>query len=561
MKNKIFFRIITLALVLVLCLGAAACAKGNTDAETSETTAEETTAETTTADSGSGSGQSNVSSEETLFAELIAAYRASAAYNGSLSFSLNQTSSSNMDDYSYSVVSDAWVSIDVVNNIYYSKSEAIVDGTSYTDTEKVFAVDGEFYYYDCYSFVDAEDEDNCYEEESYAKGNGGLDSGEQMSYLSELIDGFVGGVAKAESFAALKTAFTKTYNEIKARERAELIEDGELAQDASFDLVPEASIKRVSGEVVLTIVTRMTASSLYDAGDAVNNFSAVYTRTIAAKNGKISGLDMSLVAGGDMATDSGDDQVPPTVEPAELSEATGKMESSISMQYNIEYGFNQAVYDAIQVSLPENPDEIEDGSEYETAYVSVKFGDIEAINADFGENTEEFMLNVEDEAEWAFGYDSIYDDVNGWTDIPNVTIHGFYKDAALTQPITATTTREEILALDCVYADYSVREGYAIVMENYDSVREFSLDYQIILADPYGYSMGDVGSKSGRAISASELFFFDVSEDAEYRITVNGAAVTAESMPLEAGKIYDVKYVRVDTDKDFDLTMLFMDML
>ena len=566
MKNKIFLRIFTLTLVLVLCLGAVACAKSNTDAETSETTAEETTAEITS-NNGSGSGQSNVSSEETLFAELMAAYRASAEYSGAISFLATQKVASNADDEAYSMDVSSSTSMDPAKKLFFASIDADLSDGKYTDVEKIFAIDGEFYSYDRYVATSGEgDDEETYEYETYEKVPGGFDALEQSEYFAELVERFVGGIKKAESFAALKSAFTKTFKEIKDREKAELIEDGELAQDASFDLVPEVSIKRVSGEVVLTVVTRMSASALYDAGEITNNCSAVYTRTIACKNGKISGLDMSVIITGDVTEEDENGQEPPVAEPASLSESTDtkKIENRISVTYDIEYSFDQAGYDAIEVSLPEDPDEIGDGAD-EFTYVTVKFGEHEMFDTYFASyvSVEEFIESVHETAGYTLGYDSVYDETYGWIDVYNVTINGLYKDAALTQPITASTTREEILALDCIYADYSIRDGYAIVVESYDSIWELSLDYQIVLADPYGLLSVDISSKGGRAVNVSDPFVFDVDEDDdnEYNISVNGAAVTAESINLESSKIYDVKYVRVDTDKDVDMSILFIDMM
>ena len=144
------------------------------------------------------------------------------------------------------------------------------------------------------------------------------------------------------------------------------------------------------------------------------------------------------------------------------------------------------------------------------------------------------------------------------TGTPNVKVNGFYKDAALTQAIDpAAITRDELLALDAIYTDYTIRENSALVSENYESEYVYSLDYQIVMWNMFNYK--EAGMKDPSLVTTAEPFRFDVGE--ETKVIVNGVEVQGNSINLESGKVYIIDYVRTYGDAEADLGDIGVDML
>ena len=274
MKTKIFFRIIAVALIAIMCLGVVACGNtGNQNGETSDTVPETSasTEATTTASTDAetigngGEGGSNVNSEEALFEEILKAYEASMAYQGALTLNAIQYSLSQEGENVEQTTATLSMSADPVKNIYFETESSQGSGSytsSYESINKTFIVDGVVYEYDKNSSERTNSQP--YSEEIYYKNVESFKAEDVSEYMTVMLGNVVGGASKAETYAALKSAFAKVFSEIKDRKVQEYLEDGALKEGATITVEPVISIKKEAGETVLTIVSKFAVDELAD---------------------------------------------------------------------------------------------------------------------------------------------------------------------------------------------------------------------------------------------------------------------------------------------------------
>ena len=469
-----------------------------------------------------------------------------------------------------------------------------------------------------------------------------------------IIEPFVGGIVKAESYAALKAAYAKVFSEVKAKEMNDFAENGK-APDV-FEFAPSVSIKEAGGEIILTVVHYSNVKGAYGDYDYIDDYSCTITRTISCKNGMISGLsvkanmnatliedthigneetdtptwstdvpnypeyeesvsvnpgydetepeheywetdkdawntdedvwetgaviwgtDTGMWMPDDSYVDSGAISVEPpvydsyvTVVPAknyaDTVIATKSEKTSVALSYDISYRigyeFDKAGFDAIEIkdanvdtSTPEFDDNeliVHIGEDLRTSvYVY-----------DINQDTDDFVNDyIIDQITHQYGYDYVQGEFDEWYEKPNVVINGLYKDAALTQRIdTSSITVEELVKLGDVYADYKIADGFAIIIDSFDTSYEYSLDYQIVLFEHFASYYDDYEGE-GALVNVSEPYYFGRHTDTEgVRILVNGGEVKSDRMYFESGKTYEIEYVTVYTDKEFDAIDIFQDL-
>ncbi|MBR6680906.1 MAG: hypothetical protein IKL59_06560 [Clostridia bacterium] len=561
MKNKVIFRIISLALLVILCLGAVSCANGGGADGTSDTTgASDTTAASTDAGTTAGTtaetddkgGSTGAKSDEALFAEVLEAYEATMAYKGALTVNATQSQNEQEGEEIYEGTATMAMSVDPEKNIYFEKEGMQSGGEyaySYESINKVFLVDGALYEYDKNYSVSGNSEP--YEDETYYKNAEGASEEEIADGLMKMIDEMIGGATKAETYADLKAAFAKVFSEIKAREIAESIEDGALKEGATITMEPEITVKKEAGETVLTIVSKFAAEELADdSSTTIKNYVINYTRTIAAKDGKIS----RVVTVYDISADV-------TETSPEGASETIKIASGINMAYSFAYSFDQAGYDAIAVSLPSDPTLIVDAIEDNGVNVTWHLGPMENKRTYYMESSsmEALFREYADDLQRDFGYEWQYstdgDGNPSETQVPFVTVKGFYKDAALTQAIDPSTiTLAELNALEGnVYVDVAIKDGMAIVNDESGREEQLSIEYQIVASSMFG-SRSSAGILKPSVVSVSNpLKIRDEESKYEYKVLVNGVETEGNTITLENGKIYVIKTLRIIKDADLDM--------
>ncbi len=563
--KKIIFRVIALALIAIMCLGAVACGNtGNQDVETSDTTSntsastEASTTATTTASTDAettgnggegGEGGTNVNSEEALFAEILKAYEASMAYQGALTINATQGSLYQEGEEAEKATADMSMSADPAKNIYFEKESSQITGSyasTYESVNKTFIVDGAVYEYDKYSSESANSQPN--NNETYYKNAESIKIEDISEYMTEMVGGVIGGVSKAETYAALKAAFAKVFSELKARAIADYVEDGALKEGETITVEPAISIKKEAGETVLTIVSKFAVDELADDSDEmIKNYVIDYTRTIAAKDGKISKVGVDYDMSADVSVDGATESM--------------KFAAAIDLTYNMVYSFDQATYDAITVSLPTDPAQIVDAAQDDIITVNWHIGTIDDDHTYYpeSENVSYIFLDYTEDIQRACGYERKVeaDEFGNYVEVEDyyVKVKGFYKDAALTQAIdTATITNTELIALGDVYVDVEIKDGMAIVSECYgEPENQLSIEYQIVDAQIFAYSSASL-DKNPRAVRVSDpLRIRDEGNDSDYKILVNGVETAGETITLESGKVYLIETVRIIKDADKDI--------
>ena len=555
MKNKTFIKVISLMLMLILCIGTVACANGGAGDDTSDDTSSETTAASTEAPGGSGSDNNDnndddnkkpaVNTEEALFEELRKAYEASLAYSGALTAIGVQTSEIKQGEETSTNESSMKMSVDVDNGKYFMTDDSEYDYTSYSSVTKIFSEGGAVYEYEHYEYLSTDPEkeealDSV--EDTYTKRTSIDDfMTEQIEGLATVVESFAGGLFLAESYAEATSAFSEAYNKIKTNEINYMKSEGLLEEGATITLSPVIAIGKdaATGETVITITSHLNVSKMVEYETEMDNYDVTTERKFACKDGKITSLLMSVSVSTNYVIPN-----------EEGEEETMSLSTKIVGSYGFEYGFDQAGYDAIAVDLPDDPSEIEEEDEDATE-ITVHLGDAIALDCELYESAtaQEAFNEIIDEIKYEFGWEH-----NGDEEVAYVTVKDFYKDAALTQKIDfENISYDELVALGDIYADYEIMDGYALVNEKYEEKQELSKKFQIAGATmiSYGYE-----SPYGRIVAIDEAYELDTETDRniERKIYVNGTLTTADSLTLESGKTYEIKYVDIINDNNVGIS-------
>lgn len=482
------------------------------------------------------------STEDALFEELRKAHEATLAYNGAFTVAVSQISETKQGDRNQSSSATANVSVDVNGSKYYESTTIKYSDTSYKSIQKIFSEGSAAYMYQNHqSFKPATTPVES--DEIYTKLNSANDVlTEQSNGLTKVLENFVRGLFLAESYAEITSSFSEAYDQIKNNEINIMKEDGRLEANGTLSLSPLVTIGKdaATGETVLTITSRLNVPKMMEDDDTMENYEIVMVRKIGCKNGKISSVLTNISSSCKLSR--------VTEEGTEVIDTS----TASSNGYNFTYTFDQAGYDAIAVDLPDDPSKIKEEDSHDTNRITVHLGeDVSHKVYDIPNegNMEAILMFVKSDVE---SYYSLGFDINEYSS--GITVKNLYKDAAHTQKIDpATITRNELLALEEIYADYEVTEGVAIIQEVYEEKQELSKKF---LITSFAIISGDSGYQDSLVQPAGETYEFDLEADPgiERRVYVNGTLVTDKTLTVESGKTYVIKYVDVTTDNSLGLS-------
>ena len=525
-----FLRIMALVLVAVMCLSMFACNTGdngnNGGADTTD-------------NGGNGGNGGTPKTENELFAELKAAYEASVSHTGAMTITGAQSQTRSypgQDAVSMEVI--AKISADLANARCFVENKQSYNGKTYVDLTKIFTVGDALYLYE----ADGEDGDLDEEFEKYdlADVESAFNDAD-ANMLNESFEESMGGTFIADSYDELTAAFANTYPKLLENQINLKTEDYKLEEDSNLGLDYDISIAEKDGEIVLTSATTFTGDKMWGSGnDLMKNLLGTMTRTYKAKDGKISGFVFSITTEFDSEVDG---------------EAIGKVEQEMSIDYDISYTFDEAGYNAIEVSLPDDPSKI-------VEYVSrkeIKFvvGCSSRGYIPCGEYDSVGEILAAGAAEVEERFDTRQDPETGET-IKMVTVKGFYKDAEFKEKLDESATMEELLALDYVYVDVEIADGYAIVDFNNKEEDQTTREYKIVFAGSLYGQAHSVGGSNLRPAGKPVTFNYRAEEARDYKVLVNGVETYAESFIPESGKVYVVTYVEITKDRDLGITHVFV---
>ena len=135
---------------------------------------------------------------------------------------------------------------------------------------------------------------------------------------------------------------------------------------------------------------------------------------------------------------------------------------------------------------------------------------------------------------------------------------GFYKDAEFKEKLDESATMEELLALDYVYVDVEIADGYAIVDFNTEEEDQTTREYKIVFAGSLYGQAHSVGGSNLRPAGKPVEFSYRATGSRDYKVLVNGVETDAESFIPESGKVYVVTYVEITKDRDLGITHVFV---
>ena len=443
---------------------------------------------------GNGGGQTM--SKDAIYAAVMDAMDATNAYKGSFTANISMEDSNSTNTVT--------MSVDATNKFYYyvNESKGSYEGEeySYKSVDKMFKVDDTYYTYS----------DGYGETEYYKLTADQVDDeldNSSMAGISSTIDGMP---TEIESVDALNAAF------------AEVFADSKAAQAAAGS--------NADGSCVFTcteddgVLSAAMAMSIAMDIPEMGAMSIVMNMKLVAEGGYITEMYVKQI----MSMTMGDET----------------MEQGMEMDCDISYVFNQAGYDAIEVTLP---DEVED-KESNSYYSSQDFETvINGVNAKeeyfYGEDVESAITSFMTE-DWRH-------------EGMNVT---WYTDAACTKALTANMTAAEVEAITTLYGQATLKDGYAFVITNEKTV------YADDVTDAYKLvfeTLGMIEAGESKYIEAV-MGSFGV-EEQDGGVIVNGEAVEfgAEDngykyITITAGETYTVEYTKTYAKADLNIFALLM---
>ena len=523
MKQFSWIRAIALLLVLIMCFGMAACGNTADDADSNESSG---------SSDNSDNGNGGKLTEQQLFAQVKAAADAWSAYDGAFAIDATRIQKRVLSaDEVYEISLSSTYSVDKANNRYFRSISETYNEQSYLSTTKGFVLDGGFYVYN----KDVSGEESTEDYTKYKDGKALMDSSDSDD-IDSLFSQVAGGAFLAESFDELKKAFDTTYPQLLANGKASLKEEGELKDDATVTLTPTVTIKKSDdGSIVLSLESELTMSEMGSEDSVTKNVIGVLKRTFTVKDGKLSGICLVMKMSGE--------------QPAENGNSMEKMEQEIILDYVIKHSFDEEGYNAISVSLPSDPNAIQEPSRNSYLYVSIGGGKSN-YHINSAESTENCLNNLKSSVENRYFYGFAQ---SGTTTADPLTVKGFYKDAALTQKLEANISIDDLLALETIYADVEILDGYALVMYDYEEESKISRDYQIVACELFSSNMSR--GREAQVVSINDTFFISSEnpDGKDYKTLVNGVETSMKNLTLESKKTYLITHVTLIQDKDLGL--------
>ena len=219
--------------------------------------------------------------------------------------------------------------------------------------------------------------------------------------------------------------------------------------------------------------------------------------------------------------------------------------ANMNISTTYDYSFAKDKYDALKVTVPENPSDIPvmnpTPTEYEDTAVTLYINGIKNRWS-----VEIPPCNTPQEALHA---------IIRYTDTIKGNVRVF-ADEAMTQEITEdNVTKEMILGLTEVYIELTPKPAYAFVIESYSTRNDFSKPYNIVISTLYlvdfdlnlNYERVDQNLFSPETYTLDEDFV--VNSNCE--IWINGVKQEPNqtTVTLEAGKTYKIEYIEILSEK------------
>lgn len=514
MKTKMTFRLICIALALIMCVGFAACHQQTTsigNEEASTTTNNNNPDKPDDGDHDGGEGDSQLTDDD-YFKAFLNAYKNSMDYVGALTVdgSLIQKDSTAETSEIYS--SDFKATADGTYDKVVLLLNRTMAGRKHSRLEKIFTLNGEKY---AFNEEYNNDVPGYSEYIKYTSGVANLSSFEQVD-IREILPYIVGGLDKAESFDELLDAYCNTHIEL----RKTIPDYIGFTPDDVYAL--DCELVRGGGKDDEITLQVSTICEIIHNDEKLNSR---VTRTFIVADGKITGASVKFVMDANGSSENGSQSR--TVE--------------YSLDYKFTYAFDEDYYKSFEVSVPTNPEyvTIEDGRDFT---FTIDISGFEVVYAAYGKNADEITSTLKGLVE-----DGHLTGAVDPSDRP-VTVKAFYKDKEMTKKITSeNTTVEELLALDKIYAELEVADGYAVVFDKETTVNDISLEYEIV-----GFQMfrNESGFMSGMVVIADQEINYSMESNngEKVQLFINGDEISGDSLIPESGKIYLVERVRTITD-------------
>lgn len=530
MKKLSCLRVIALVLMLSMCLGLAACAGDNAD-ENNQGSESSSNSE----NNNENNNENKLTGDEALFASLKDAFNATKTYEGAISCNATQAQGNKSGEENDKMLASIDFSFDSATSRYFQKTNVDYgEGNKYNIVFKGFVQSEKFYTYESYDYGESTEENY-----SLHPNSESIIDDISDAHPSSILPQVAEGLFLVNNFAELKSSFDSTHKKLLENETAYMKSEGSLADGETLTLSPTVSITEKDGVITLTVSSAVTASSIKDGDYQTKNLVGSVVRSVSAKDGKIVSCKVSFTAVGDEI----------------YEEKTTSQEISFDIDYNFSYSFNEAAYNAISVTLPSNPDDITVVKEEKTI-TFVILGDENEYN--FSEDTtpKSFFDMISDEVAYWYTASMSGSSMGGNS---SVQVKGFYKDDKFTQKIDENISAADLLAIDTIYVELKIPDGYALVQESTDTENAFSLAYQVVTFDMFGaeYSYSENSMLYDVNVKPSITLEYTPERDESHKVLVNGVETTAEALTLESGKIYVIEYVAVIQDKDLGLSHVF----
>ena len=344
-----------------------------------------------------------------------------------------------------------------------------------------------------------------------------------------MIDNYISAETfEIESIDAYNAAYVKVFAESVAE-----IEAGKDNEESMFygytasGSGTVSAVETADGAYVLT--TKMTM----EMNNSVQKTTAksVQETVVTAKDGKLIGWK-------EVSENTRTQEVSDTETQTRIS----KSESS----YTISYTFDQAKYDGVSVTIPDTVQP----RNYYSKEVTVMINGVELetgythLNGSTIQGAIDYLMN------------SVIDNqINATAENATLTL---YKDAAYTQAIDAANmTEAEFYALDTVYVKAELKEGYAFMNQVRGSA--FGTDVTAEQKLVFGAMVGYTRQMQLSIVSVANPY--NVAEKAEMmetqKVLVNGTEYAEDTLTMESGKTYEVKFVEEVAKATLNIFMMF----
>ncbi len=472
--------------------------------------------------------------EEQIFTGIKSAVAGFMSYNGSMTAKTDMVMEMEMtaDNLVQKMCNEALISYDVAGEKAFITSVSTEDTYTISEDqlvpvstekevnkEKYYKQDGVYYYYQ----DNQETQNDQPTEDSYSifiKDNGDLfeefKADQTMSGASqEEMEMVFGSAVIASSFAELKTAYETVYAEQLATQK--LIDETATAT---------AVVSATENDGVMVLSVETTAQTTVSQNYIVAKTAST---VIEAKNGLLSKIVASQTE---------------TIFVDVEGELTPMVKITVSSLMEFEKTFDAEGFNAIVIDSTLEP---EDNTQTETV-------DFELIYYTF----EKYEVGFSGAPE-----DTLADAMDNFLESPSETYtYSWYLDEELTTPADFTKIKLGDKQAT-VYAKINVNEGYAILNVHEEKRDDSSKNYKIAFSNNLNSMMADGNGRH-------EVYLRQISETGANvetligngrEIWVNGVKVNGNiyGLTYESGVYYDIEYVDVTTDADYNIfTSSFM---